>query len=101
MSIMAFEFSLIEMNFALSEFEFKVFTLEIDFQFRILTSGNRFSNLNVLLLMATLGHRSYEFFGITVKTLKIVSKTDILRNRFKAVRLAEVIARHDLTAKYG
>ena len=46
MPIMAFEFSLIEMNFALSEFEFKVFTLEIDFQFRILTSGNRFSILN-------------------------------------------------------
>ena len=45
------------MNFALSEFEFEVFTLEIDFQFRILTSGNRFSNLNFLLLMATLGHR--------------------------------------------
>ena len=28
-----------EMNFALSEFEFKVFTLEIDFQFRIFTFG--------------------------------------------------------------
>ena len=59
MSIMALEFPIMEMNFALSEFEFKVFTLEIDFQFRILTSGNRFSNLNVLLLMATLGHRSH------------------------------------------
>ena len=62
MSIMAFEFPIMEMNFALCEFEFKVFTLEIDFQFRILTSGNRFSNLNVLLLMATLGHRSEQSF---------------------------------------
>ena len=61
MSIMALEFPIMEMNFALSEFEFKVFTLEIDFQFRILTSGNRFSNLNVLLLMATLGHRKGGF----------------------------------------
>ena len=57
MSIMALEFQIMEMNFAFNEFEFKVFTLEIDFQFRILTSGNRFSNLNVLLLMATRGHR--------------------------------------------
>ena len=54
MSIMAFEFPIMEMNFALSEFEFKVFTLEIDFHFRIFTFGNRFS-----LLMATLGHRSF------------------------------------------
>ena len=46
MSIMAFEFPIMEMNFALSEFEFKVFTLEIDFQFRIFTFGNRFSTLN-------------------------------------------------------
>ena len=49
MSIMAFEFPIMEMNFALSEFEFNVFTLEIDFQFIILTSGNQFSNLNFLL----------------------------------------------------
>ena len=47
MSIMAFEFPIMEMNFALSEFEFNVFTLEIDFI--ILTSGNQFSNLNFLL----------------------------------------------------
>ena len=46
MSIMAFEFPILEMDFVLSEFEFKVFTLEIDFQFRILSFGNRFSNLN-------------------------------------------------------
>ena len=46
MSIMAFEFPIMEMNFALREFEFKVFTLEIDFQFRIFTFGNRFSILN-------------------------------------------------------
>ena len=46
MSIMAFGFPIMEMNFALSEFEFKVFTLEIDFQFRIFTFGNRFSTLN-------------------------------------------------------
>ena len=43
---MTIEFPILEMDFALSEFEFKAFTLEIDFQFRILTSGNRFSNLN-------------------------------------------------------
>ena len=55
---MAFEFPIMEMNFALGEFEFKVFTLEIDFQFRILTSGNRFFNLIFLLFMATLGHRN-------------------------------------------
>ena len=46
MSIMAFELPIMEMAFALSEFEFKVFTLEIDFQFRIVTFGNRFSNLS-------------------------------------------------------
>ena len=51
--VMAFEFPIMEMNFALSEFEFKVFTLEIDFQSRIFTFGNRFS-----LLMVTLGHRT-------------------------------------------
>ena len=42
MSIMAFELLIMEMAFALSEFEFKVFTLAIDFQFRIVTFGNRF-----------------------------------------------------------
>ena len=31
-----------KMAFALNEFEFKVFTLAIDFQFRIVTFGNRF-----------------------------------------------------------
>ena len=46
MSIMAFEFPILEMDFVFCEFELKVFTLEIDFQFRILSSGNRFSNLN-------------------------------------------------------
>jgi len=46
MSIMAFELPIMEMAFALSEFEFKVFTLEIDFQFRIVTLGNRFLNLS-------------------------------------------------------
>ena len=46
MSIMAFELPIMEMAFALSEFEFKVFTLEIDFQFRIVTLGNRVSNLS-------------------------------------------------------
>ena len=33
MSIMAFELPIMEMDFVLSEFEFKVFTLAIDFQF--------------------------------------------------------------------
>ena len=42
MSVMAFELPIMEMAFALSEFEFKVFTLAIDFQFRIVTFGNRF-----------------------------------------------------------
>ena len=42
MSIMAFELPIMEMAFALNEFEFKVFTLAIDFQFRIVTFGNRF-----------------------------------------------------------
>jgi len=46
MSIMAFEFPIMEMDFALSEFEFKVFTLEIDFQFRVVAFGNRFLNLS-------------------------------------------------------
>ena len=53
MSIMAFELPIMEMPFALSEFEFKVFTLAIDFQFRIVTFEFEFS-----LLMATLGHRN-------------------------------------------
>ena len=45
MSIMAFELPIMEMAFALREFE--VFTQEIDFQFRIVTFGNRFfSNLS-------------------------------------------------------
>lgn len=35
MSIMAFEFPILEMDFVLNKFEFKVFTLEINFQFRI------------------------------------------------------------------
>ena len=43
---MAFEFSILEMDFVLGEFEFKVCTLEIDFHFRIVTFENRFSNLN-------------------------------------------------------
>ena len=46
MSIMAFELPVMEMAFALSEFEFKGFTLAIDFQFRIVTFGNRFLNLS-------------------------------------------------------
>ena len=46
MSIMAFELPIMEMAFARSEFEFKVFTLEVDFQFRIVTFGNRFLNLS-------------------------------------------------------
>ena len=58
MSIMAFEFPIMEMNFALSKFEFKVFTF--DFQFRIFTFGNRFSILNFHFVMATLGHRRWE-----------------------------------------
>ena len=45
---MAFELPIMEMAFALSEFElnFKFFTLAIDFQFRIVTFGNRFLNLS-------------------------------------------------------
>ena len=46
MSIMTFELPVIEIDFALGEFEFKVFTLEIDFQFRNFTFGNRFFQLN-------------------------------------------------------
>ena len=46
MSIMAFELPIVEMAFALSEFELKVFTLAIDLQFRIVTFGNRFLNLS-------------------------------------------------------
>ena len=45
MSIMAFELPIMEMGFEISEFEFKVFTLAIDFQFRTVTFGNRFLNL--------------------------------------------------------
>ena len=37
MSIMAFELPIMETAFALSQFEFQVFTLAIDFQFRIVT----------------------------------------------------------------
>ena len=43
---MAFELPIMETAFALSEFEFKVFTLAIDFQFKIFTFGNRFLNLS-------------------------------------------------------
>ena len=43
---MAFELPIMEMDFALSKFEFKVFTLAIDFQFRIVTFENRFLNLS-------------------------------------------------------
>ena len=46
MSIMAFELPIMEMAFAVSECEFKVFTVAIDFQFRIVTFGNRFLNLS-------------------------------------------------------
>ena len=44
---MAFEFPILKMDldFVLIG-RFKVFTIEIDFEFRIFTSGNRFSNLN-------------------------------------------------------
>ena len=42
---MAFELPIMEMPFALGEFEFK-FTLAIDFQFRIVTFGNGFLNLS-------------------------------------------------------
>ena len=55
---MAFELPIMETAFALSEFEFKVFTLAIDFQLRIITFGNRFLNLSSHFLMATLGHRT-------------------------------------------
>ena len=58
MPIMAFELLVMEMPFVLSEFEFKVFTLAIDFQFRIDTFGNHFLNLSSHFLMATLGHRT-------------------------------------------
>ena len=46
---MAFEFSILEMdlNFVVIEFRFKILiSLEIDLEFRIFTSGNRFSNFN-------------------------------------------------------
>ena len=48
---MAFELPIMETAFALSEFEFKVFTLAIDFQFRIVTFGNRFLNFILGLLL--------------------------------------------------
>ena len=57
MSIMAFELPMMEMAFALSEFEFKVFTLAIDFKFRIVTFGNRIFGFEFSLLLATLDHR--------------------------------------------
>ena len=41
-----FELAIMEMAFALCEFEFKVFTLPIDIQFRIVTFGNRFLNFS-------------------------------------------------------
>ena len=50
MSIMAFELPIMEMAFALSEFEFKVFTLAIDFQSRIVTFGNPILNLSKFLI---------------------------------------------------
>ena len=50
MSIIAFELPIMEMAFALIEFELKVFTLAIDFQFRIVTFGNRFLNLLIWVL---------------------------------------------------
>ena len=56
MSIRAFELLVMEMAFAFSESEFKVFTLAIDFQFRIVNFGNRFLNFSSHFLMATLGH---------------------------------------------
>ena len=46
MLIMAFELPIVEMAFALREFELKVFTSAIDFQFRIVAFGNRFLNLS-------------------------------------------------------
>ena len=46
MSIMAFELPIMEIAFAHSEFEFKVFTLAIDVQFKIVTFGNRLLNLS-------------------------------------------------------
>ena len=46
MSVMAFDLPVIGTAFALSKFEFKVFTLAIDFLFRIVTFENRFLNLN-------------------------------------------------------
>ena len=36
---------IMEMNFALSDFEIKVFTLEINFQFRIVTFGKLSSHI--------------------------------------------------------
>ena len=57
MSIMAFVLPIMEMAIALSEFEFKVFTLAIDFQFRIVTFGNRIFGFEFSLLLATLDHR--------------------------------------------
>ena len=48
---MAFELPIMETAFALSEFEFKVFTLAIDFQFRIVTFRNGFFNFILELLL--------------------------------------------------
>ena len=48
-----------EMAFALSEFEFKIFTLAIDFQFRIVTYfWKSIFEFEFSLLMATLGQRT-------------------------------------------
>ena len=46
MSIMAFELPIVEVAFALSEFELRVFPLAIDLQVRIVTFGNQFLNLS-------------------------------------------------------
>ena len=48
---MAFELPIMETAFALSEFEFIVFTLAIDLQSRIDTFGNRFLNFILELLL--------------------------------------------------
>ena len=58
MSIMAFELPIMEMAFAPSEFEFSVFNLAIDCQFKIVTLeiDSQFE-FEIPLLKATLGHR--------------------------------------------
>ena len=48
---MAFKLPIMETAFALSEFEFKVFTKAIDFQFRIVTFGSRFLKFILELLL--------------------------------------------------